>query len=63
MKERELGSARLLPAWFAAGSGEEWEGGVNENAPTLSLVILWLDHRLHAVAVATAPAWEAMGLL
>ncbi len=38
-------------------------GGVNENAPTLSLVILWLDHRIHAVAVATAQVRKTMGLL
>ncbi len=38
-------------------------GSVNENAPTLSLVILWLDHRIHAVAVATAQVREMMRLL
>ncbi|CAN0653932.1 protein of unknown function [Nitratireductor aquimarinus] len=38
---------------------ERNEGGnVNENAPTLSLVILWLDHRIHAVAVATGAGVE-----
>ncbi|CAN0653933.1 protein of unknown function [Nitratireductor aquimarinus] len=33
-------------------------GGVNENAPTFSLVILWLDHRIHAVAVAAGAGVE-----